>query len=333
MQVDELKIEGVTGAMKIGSIPSGAVLAADRIRSHIRETPMEYSPYFSTLTGANVWLKLENLQITGSFKLRGAFNKLLSMSRDEAAVGCVAASSGNHGAAVAYAMSKLGIKGVVFVPETASSVKVDAIRRAGAEVQHFGADGLDTEEHARQYAIDHAMTYLSPYNDADVVAGQGSCGVEIAKQVDNVDALFAAVGGGGLIAGVAGFLRSVQPRLQVIGCQPAASPVMAASVKAGRLLDMPSQPTLSDGTAGGIEAGAITFGLCRELVDDYVLVSEEEIAVAMREFIDAHHMILEGAAGVALAGLKQLGERYRGRDVVVIICGANINRETLRSII
>jgi threonine dehydratase len=294
---------------------------------------MEYSPYFSALTGADVWLKLENLQITGSFKLRGAFNKLLSMSRDEAAVGCVTASSGNHGAAVAYAMNKLGIKGVVFVPETASSTKVDAIRRAGAEVQLFGADGLDTEEHARQYAIDHAMTYVSPYNDADVVAGQASCGVEIAKQVDAVDALFAAVGGGGLIAGVAGFLRSVQPRMQVIGCQPAASPVMAASAKAGRLLDMPTQPTLSDGTAGGIEAGAITFDLCQELVDDYVLVSEEEIAVAMREFIDAHHMLLEGAAGVALAGLTQLGERYRGRDVVVIICGANINRETLDRII
>jgi threonine dehydratase len=333
MQVDELKAEGVTGAMQAGSIPSSAVLAADRIRSHIRETPMEHSPYFSALTGANVWLKLENLQITGSFKLRGAFNKLLSISRDEAAAGCVAASSGNHGAAVAHAMNKLGIKGVVFVPETASSVKVDAIRRAGAEVQHFGADGLDTEERARQYAIDHAMTYLSPYNDSDVIAGQASCGVEIAKQVDNVDALFIAVGGGGLIVGVAGFLRSVQPRMQVIGCQPEASPVMAASAKAGRLLDMPCQPTLSDGTAGGIEAGAITFDLCQELVDDYVLVSEEEIAVALREFIDAHHMLLEGAAGVALAGLKQLGERYRGRDVVVIICGANINRETLDRII
>jgi threonine dehydratase len=210
---------------------------------------------------------------------------------------------------------------------------VDAIRRSGAEVQHFGVDGLDTEERARQYAIDHEMTYLSPYNDVDVIAGQASCGVEIAKQVDNVDALFVAVGGGGLIVGVAGFLRSVQSRMQVIGCQPEASPVMAASAKAGRLLDMPCQPTLSDGTAGGIEAGAITFDLCQELVDDYVLVSEEEIAVAMREFIDAHHMLLEGAAGVALAGLKQLGERYRGRNVVVIICGANINRETLERII
>jgi len=319
--------------MNIESIPSSAVLATERIRSHIRETPLEHSPYFSTLTGANVWLKLENLQTTGSFKLRGACNKLLSLSRDGAAAGCVAASSGNHGAAVAYTMNKLGIKGVIFVPEWASSAKVDAIRRVGAEVQHFGTDGLDTEQHARQYALDNEMTYVSPYNDVDVIVGQASCGVEITKQIDSVDALFVAVGGGGLIAGVAGFLKSVNPSMQVIGCQPTAAPIMAASIKARRLLDMPSEKTLSDGTAGAIEAGAITFDLCQKLVDDYALVSEEEIALAMREFIDAHHMLLEGAAGVALAGLKQFSEHYRGRNVVVIICGANINRDTLRKII
>ena len=320
-------------SMNIESIPSSAVLATERIRSHIRETPLEHSPYFSTLTGANVWLKLENLQTTGSFKLRGACNKLLSLSRDGAAAGCVAASSGNHGAAVAYTMNKLGIKGVIFVPEWASSAKVDAIRRVGAEVQHFGTDGLDTEQHARQYALDNEMTYVSPYNDADVIVGQASCGVEITKQIDSVDALFVAVGGGGLIAGVAGFLKSVNPSMQVIGCQPTAAPIMAASIKARRLLDMPSEKTLSDGTAGAIEAGAITFDLCQKLVDDYALVSEEEIALAMREFIDAHHMLLEGAAGVALAGLKQFSEHYRGQNVVVIICGANINRDTLRGII
>jgi threonine dehydratase len=319
--------------MNSGTIATDAVTAAERIGDYVRKTPLEYSPYFSELTGANVWLKLENLQITGSFKLRGACNKLLSLSPEEAASGCVAASSGNHGAAVAYAMKKLGITGVVFVPETASSAKVDAIRRADARVEFFGTDGLDTEQHARQYAADTGMTYISPYNDATVIAGQASCGVEIASQIENVDALFVAVGGGGLIGGVAGFLKSVHPGMQTIGCQPAASAVMAASVKAGRLLDIPSESTLSDGTAGGIEADAITFGLCQELVDEYVLVSEADIAEAMREFIDAHHMLLEGAAGVALAGLKQLGHRFRGRDVVAIVCGANISRDTLRGVI
>jgi len=319
--------------MNSGATADNAVLAADRIGSYIRRTPLEYSPYFSELTGANVWLKLENLQITGSFKLRGAFNKLLSLSSQQIAVGCVAASSGNHGAAVAYAMNKLGVRGVVFVPETASSAKVDAIRRAGAEVQFFGTDGLDTEQHARQYASDKGMTYLSPYNDADVIAGQATCGVEIADQIDKVDALFVAVGGGGLIGGVSAYLKSVHPHMQVIGCQPAASAVMAASAKAGELLDLPSEPTLSDGTAGGIEAGAVTFELCQSLVDDYVLVSEADIAEAMREFIDAHHMLLEGAAAVPLAALKQTSDRHRGNNVVAIICGANINRDTLRTII
>ena len=319
--------------MYSGTIADDAVIAADRIGDYVRKTPLEYSPYFSEITGANVWLKLENLQITGSFKLRGACNKLLSLSPEQTANGCVTASSGNHGAAVAHAMNRLGLTGVVFVPETASSAKVDAIRRAGAQVQFFGTDGLDTEQHARQYATDNGMTYISPYNDTDVIAGQASCGVEIASQIDSVDALFVAVGGGGLIGGVAGFLKSVHPRMQTIGCQPVASAVMAASAKAGRLLEIPSEPTLSDGTAGGIEAGAITFGLCQELVDDYVLVSEDDIAEAMREFIDAHHMLLEGAAGVALAGLKQLGDRFRGRDVVAIVCGANISRDVLRGVV
>ncbi|MCB1844924.1 MAG: threonine/serine dehydratase [Halioglobus sp.] len=319
--------------MNIERLPANAVLAANRISPYIRETPLEHSPFFSEQTGANVWLKLENLQVTGSFKLRGAFNKLLSMSAEDRSNGAVTASSGNHGAAVAYAMARLGMKGVVFVPEQTSVVKVDMIRRAGANVQFFGTDGLDTETRAREYAAEHGMYYVSPYNDADVIAGQGSCGVEIARQTTRLDALFVAVGGGGLISGTAGFLRSAFPGLRTIGCQPAASAVMAESVRRGEILELPSSPTLSDGTAGGIEPAAITFELCQQLVRDFVLVSEEQIAAAMRDFIDAHHMLLEGAAGVALAGLRKKATEIQGKNVIVIICGANISRETLRKII
>jgi len=319
--------------MDINRLPADAVLAANRIAAYIRETPLDYSPAFSERTGARVYLKLENLQITGSFKLRGAFNKLLVLSDAERAAGGVAASSGNHGAAIATAMAELGVSGPIFVPEQTSPAKVDAIRRAGGDVRFFGTDGLDTEIHAREYAAQHGMVYLSPYNDAAVIAGQGSCGVEIARQLPATDAVFIAVGGGGLISGVGAFLKSVNPSMSVVACQPAASPVMTESVRAGKILDMPSEPTLSDGTAGGIEAGAMTFELCRKLVDDYVLVSEEQIAAAMRDFIDAHHMLLEGAAGVALAGLLASGDRYRDRNVVVVICGANISRDALRKII
>lgn len=314
-------------------LPANAVLAANRIGDYVRETPLDYSPYFSQVTDANVYLKLENLQHTGSFKLRGAFNKLLSLSEEQRAAGGVAASSGNHGAAIAYAMSALGTSGIIFVPEQTSPTKVDAIKLAGGEVRFFGTDGLDTEMHAREYAEENGMTYLSPYNDADVIAGQGTCGVEISRQLDNVDAVFVAVGGGGLISGVGSYLKSVNPATRIVSCQPAASAVMTESVKAGEILDLPSNKTLSDGTAGGIEAGAITFDICRDIVDDYEIVSEEQIAAAMRAFIDSHHMLPEGAAGVALAGLLKNPAPYKGKNVVVIVCGGNISRATLKDVI
>lgn len=314
-------------------LPANAVLAANRIDAHIRETPLDYSPALSEMSGANVYLKLENLQHTGSFKLRGAFNKLLSLTPDERQAGGVAASSGNHGAAIAYAMNKLGVKGVIFVPEQTSSTKVDAIKRAGGDVRFFGKDGLDTELHAREYAQENDMVYLSPYNDADVIAGQGTCGVEIARQLADIDAVFIAVGGGGLISGVGSFLKSVNPAISVVACQPLASAVMTESVKAGEILDLPSSPTLSDGTAGGIEAGAITFDICRDLVDEYKVVTEDQIAEAMCAFIDSHHMLPEGAAGVAIAGLLADAEKYQGKNVVIIICGGNISRETLKKVI
>ncbi len=314
-------------------LPADIVLAAHRLRGYVRETPLDYSPFYSDVGGANVYLKLENLQHTASFKLRGAFNKLLALTPEQKKSGGVAASSGNHGAAIAHAMQKLGIEGVIFVPEKTASTKVDAIRLAGAEVRFFGTDGLDTETHARAYAEEHGMVYLSPYNDVDVIVGQGTCGFEIAKQLSRVDAAFIAVGGGGLISGVGAFLKSVNPDCEIYACQPQASPVMTESVKAGKIVDMPSEPTLSDGTAGGIEAGAITFDLCREIADDYLLVSEEDIGVAMRGFIDAHHMLLEGAAGVAIAGYLQAMDALEGRNVVIVVCGGNISRETLKKIL
>jgi threonine dehydratase len=314
-------------------LPADIVLAANRIAPNIRQTVLDYSPYFSELTGANVYLKLENLQHTGSFKLRGAFNKLLSLTPEQRRAGCVTASSGNHGAAVAFAMKKLGVTGVIFVPKQTSPTKIDAITSSGGDVRLFGTDGLDTEIHARAYAAENDMLYLSPYNDADVIAGQGSIGVELAQQLPKLDAVFIAVGGGGLISGVGAFLKSVNPEVDIVSCQPAASAVMTESVKAGKILDLPSDATLSDGTAGGIEADTVTFDICRDMVDRYVVVTEEQIAHAMREFIDSQHMLLEGAAGVAIAGFLDVAADYKGRNVVIVICGGNISRETLRKVI
>ena len=319
--------------MNRARLPADIVLAANRIKEHVRETPLEFSPAFSEATGAKVWMKLENLQLTGSFKLRGAFNKLLTMSDEERGHGGVAASSGNHGAAIAFAMSKLGVDGVIFVPEKTSAAKVDSIRRFGGDVRFFGTDGLDTEMHARAYADEHGMVYLSPYNDAAVIAGQGSCGFEISRQLPEIDAVYIAVGGGGLISGVGTILRTIKRDIRIVSCQPSASAVMTESVRAGKIVDMPSQPTLSDGTAGGIEADAMTFEICRDVISDYIVVSEDEIAEAMRQFIDSHHMMIEGAAGVALAGIQADKESIEGKNAVVLVCGGNISRETLRKII
>ena len=320
-------------ALTVSDVAESSERAAARIAGLVRETPLDYSPAFSAATGADVWFKLENLQHTGSFKLRGAANRLMTLTPEERAAGCVTASSGNHGAAVAYAMQKLNIAGVIFVPEQTSSVKVDAIRSYGGDVRFFGTDGLDTELHARDYAGQNSMFYVSPYNDAEVMAGQGSCGVEIAAQLPDVDEVFIAIGGGGLISGVGSVLRRHSKSVRIIGCQPSASAVMAHSVEAGEILQLPSAPTLSDGTAGGIEPGAITFDLCKELVDDYVLIDEPEIAAAMRTFMDSQHQLIEGAAAVAIAAMLANAADLKGRKVVILVCGANISREALLSVI
>lgn len=307
--------------------------ASARIAGLVRETPLDLSCRFSDTIGADVYFKRENLQHTGSFKLRGAANRLMTLDTAQKRAGCVAASSGNHAAAIAYAMRKLGIKGVIFVPEHTSPAKVEAIRSYGGDVRFFGNDGLDTELHARSHAEEHGMFYVSPYNDPEVIAGQGTCGIEIAASLPQADTAYIAVGGGGLIGGVASVLKSANPAIRIIGCQPGASAVMAHSIEAGRIIDEASAPTLSDGTAGGIEQDAITFGLCRQLVDEFLLVSEAEIADAMRQFIDYEHQLIEGAAGVAVAAMLKQREAIAGRKVVVVVCGGNISRDTLQQVL
>jgi threonine dehydratase len=310
-----------------------AVQAAERIRPYIRVTPLDHSLYLSRLTGADVHLKLENLQYTGSFKLRGAMNKLLSLSPEQRSRGVIAASSGNHGAAVAFGCRALGVAGAVYVPQHTSSTKLEAMRRYGIEIRLHGEDSLVSEQEARSSAVQQGLAYLSPYNDLDIVAGQGTVGVEIAEQLPGVEVVFVAVGGGGLIGGIASVLKAHNPTVRIVGCLPQNSPVMAASVERGQIVDMPTLPTLSDGTAGGIEQGAVTFPICQALVDEYVLVSEEEIAEAMRGVMENQHLLVEGAAAVAVAGLIKTAERWQGKQAAVVLCGGNVSLDTLRSVL
>lgn len=307
--------------------------AETRIRPYIWETSLKHSIRLSELTGCNLYFKLENLQHTGSFKVRGALNKLLSLSPEQRDKGVVAASTGNHGAAVAFGLNRLRANGLIFVPENASPSKLEIIQGLGTEIRTYGLDGAETESHARNYADEHGMVYISPYNDLEVIGGQGTIGLELARQLKPIEAVFVSLGGGGMISGIATHLKSLSKETRIVGCSPENSPVMVESVKAGKILDMASKPTLSDGTAGGIEPGAITFDLCRALVDDYVLVSEDDIKEAMRLFMRTHHMMIEGAAGAALASFLKVKEQYQGQNVVVVICGANISLDTLKSIL
>ena len=312
--------------------PDAVLSAEQRIRDHVRITPFQESHLLSGDGCLDVGMKLENFQETGSFKLRGAFNKLLTMDASSRSRGVVTASTGNHGAAVARSGRILGVPVRVFVPETADPGKLDAIEADGASMVKIGRDCVETESAARAHAASESLEYLSPYNDPDVIAGQGTIGVELMSQVKHLDAVFIAVGGGGLISGVGVHLKSVNPSLEVVACSPRNSAVMHHSLKSGRILDMESQETLSDATAGGIESGSITFDICRNVVDSSVLVSESEIISAMRLLIGGHHLMVEGAAGVAVAGFLKCRERLAGRSVGIILCGANASAEVLRKV-
>ena len=311
-------------------IRAQATVAEQRIRPYVRETPLRSSPAFSDLVGADVYFKLECLQATGSFKARGAFSKLLALDAATRSRGVIAASTGNHGAAVAYALQTLGAPGAIFVPSTAAAVKVANIRRFGADVRFYGDEAGATELHARAFARDQAMAYAPPYNDEDIVAGQATVGVELLRQLPDIDAAIVPIGGGGLIGGIAGYLKAQRPETMIIGASARNSKAMMASIEAGRVIEVEHKPTLADGLAGGIEPGTITFALCQTYVDRFVDVDEVAIHAAMRTFIEIEHVLLEGAACVAVAALLAEKERFAGRRVAVIVSGANIGADRLK---
>lgn len=303
-----------------------------RSNPHIRHTPLEHSPYLSNLASANVFLKLDNIQKTGSFKFRGAISKMTSMSDQEKSNGVVTASTGNHGAACSLAMSTLQIKGKIVVPENVHKNKVENILNLGGEVEYYGDDCIDAEERAQEISKTTGATYISPYNDEAIVCGQGTMGLEIWKDLKGVDAVFISVGGGGLISGVGGYLKSMNESIQVYGVSPEKSCVMYESLKAGKQLDLPSEPTLSDGTAGGVEFGSMTFEMCKEIIDDFSIVSEGEIAKGIQIGVEKHHQLIEGAAGTAIAGFMKQKDKFKDKTVVLVMCGGNISGAVLKSV-
>jgi len=309
-------------------------LARQRIAGLARRTPLIRSAGLSERVGAAVYLKLESLQETGSFKIRGAANKLLSLTADERARGVVAVSSGNHGRAVAYVAQQLGVRAVICVSERVPAGKVEAIRRLGAEVVVHGASYDEAEAHSLRLQAERGLTRVDPFDDPAVIAGQGTVGLELLEDLPQVEAVVVPLSGGGLIAGIAVALKAANPTIRVIGTSMDRAPVMVHSLRAGRPLELPEEDTLADALAGGIGLdNRYTFRLVQRYVDEALLVSEEEIAGAMVFALEQERLVVEGGGAVSLAAVLYGKVREPGRTVAVVISGANVGLPLLSQVI
>jgi threonine dehydratase len=305
--------------------------ARRRILGFVVETPIILVEDSKRLGTARLCLKLEHLQNTGSFKLRGAANRVFALNDDEAVRGVITSSAGNHGLAVAAAARQRGIDVEVFLSAEVSSEKWQRIENYGARIRRVGTDHLESELAARADAEHSRRTYVSPYNDLLVIAGQGTIAHELTAQLGSFEAIYAAVGGGGLISGLGAYLKSSSSRVDVVGCWPENARTLYESLNVGHIIKCWEKPTLSESTAGGVEPGSITFDLCQQFVDRKILVSELEILEALR-WAHGRGWVVEGAAGVAIASfLKEVG-RYQGKTVVVVCCGGNISLEVRKQL-
>ena len=306
--------------------------AEGRIRPYVRETFLEVCPNLVVGDGSVV-LKLENQQITGSFKVRGAFNKILLLSDEEKVKGVVTASGGNHGLGVALASMQLGLHATVVVPTTVDLGKKRELERYPIELLLMGDNFDQSEDAALEIATSQERVFVSPYNDPEVIAGQGTIAVELVNQLPEIDVVFIAVGGGGLLSGISAYLKSVKPEITVVAVSPTNSPAMFDELAKTPYEFRAITPTLSDSTAGSIQDGSITIDLCRALIDQWVLVEEEEIVQAMKYLFYEHRLVVEGAGALTVAGYKKESERYKDQAAALIVCGGNIDMKLFCSTI
>jgi threonine dehydratase len=305
--------------------------ADSRIRQHISPSPLVLS---KASNANNIYLKLENQNPTGSFKIRGSLNKVMALAEYGKAINVITASTGNHGMGVANALQITGGNGTIYLPKTAVKAKVDKLKKYNVNLEFFGEDSLKAEVYARAQAAEQGLDWISPYNDPEIIAGQGTIGIELLKDLEHIDKVFITVGGGGLLSGIASYLKNVKPTIKIIACQPVNSPEMYKSIEKGKIIDEDGFPlTLSDGSAGGLEPDAITFPICQEVIDDFILINETDIARAIKHAWDLDQQKIEGAAGVALAACLQYQDKCEHENHVVIICGGNIVDEVWEGII
>ncbi|WP_395154140.1 threonine ammonia-lyase, biosynthetic [Ilumatobacter sp.] len=296
------------------------------------ETPLEPAPGLSRRLGNRVFFKREDLQEVFSFKIRGAYNKMAQLAEEDRARGVIACSSGNHAQGVALAANRLGCEAVIVMPSTASSLKVDAVRQRGAEVVLYGESFDEAYRHALELQAERGLTLVHPFDDPDVIAGQGTIGMEILRQHGGpIDAIFVAIGGGGLIAGVAAFVKQVRPDIKIIGVQHDESTAMADSLRAGHIVTLNEVGLFSDGTAVK-QVGKETFRLAQEYVDDVIIVDTDETCAAIKDVFTDTRSLLEPAGALAIAGMKKYVQQTGVVDqtFVAIACGANMNFTRLR---
>ncbi len=317
--------------------PANILAASQRLQGRVRHTPLEADERLSEVSGASVYLKLENLQDTGSFKIRGALNRLLTLDEREREQGIIAASAGNHALGVARAASLLGVRATLIVPESGSPAKIAALRRFPPEVVELRVAGADydaAEALGIVLARQTGRRFVSPYNDPQIMCGQATVAVEILEDLPHVDVLLVPVGGGGILAGMGLWAKTVNPAMRVSGVQSTASPQMYAAFEAGELVTVPVLDSLADGLAGNIEPGSPMYELARHVADEMVLVEEAEIAQAMRWYLEQHHLVVEGSGAVVLAALlNQRIAGIEGKTVAALLTGRNVAIERLKALL
>jgi threonine dehydratase len=307
--------------------------ASRRIRPFIRRTPLIDSRWLSDASDGQIWLKLESLQVSNSFKSRGAFNAVLRLIEQGASARLVTASAGNHGRALAVAAERFSLPLIVFTPVDAPRTKLDAIRRHHATLRAEGRDYDDAERMAKSFVEETGAVFVSPYNDVDVIQGAATIALEMFENRPDLDTIVVPIGGGGLIAGVAAAARALKPSCRVIGVEAAASCAFQTSVKAGRLVKIVPGATLADGLAGNPDSETMTFPMIQRFVDEIVTVNEDEIRSAITGLAASEHLIAEGAGAVAIAAVLSARIAVARRSVGLVLSGSNIDAATLQRVL
>ncbi|MCI4252710.1 MULTISPECIES: bifunctional threonine ammonia-lyase/L-serine ammonia-lyase TdcB [Bacillus] len=315
--------------LNIGNIKNAQKI----LDGNARKTPLVKSFYLTSKTGGEIYLKLENMQLTGSFKFRGAFNKISQLTNEEKERGVIACSAGNHAQGVALSSHLLGIKSKIVMPTSAPQAKVDATRGYGSEVILYGDTFDDAKAKCEEIIKETGETYLHPYDDVEVMAGQGTIGLDILDDMWDVDTVIVPIGGGGIISGIAVALKSFNPSINIIGVQAENVHGMKASYDAGEIVSHYKAPTIADGCAVKIP-GNLTFEIVKNLVDDIVTVSEEELEVAMKDLLQRGKAVVEGAGALATAALlaRKVDKYVQGKKVVAVISGGNVDLKRISSV-